>query len=53
LIGDPLLWPTRARVRDWLEEAGFELESQHRIHRRIAGRVFPPVLTSARKTSTA
>lgn len=49
LLGDPLLWPTRPRVRGWLEEAGFQIEFQHRIRRLPGGSVLPPVLTAARR----
>jgi ubiquinone/menaquinone biosynthesis C-methylase UbiE len=47
LLGDPLLWPTPSRMRGWLAEAGFRIESQHRIRRLPAGHILPPVLTSA------
>lgn len=46
-LGDPLLWPTRARMRNWLEGAGFEVVSQRRIRRLPFGRVLPPVLSAA------
>jgi SAM-dependent methyltransferase len=49
LIGDPLLWPTRSRVRGWLEEVGFRIDFQHRIRRLPGGIVLPPVLTAARR----
>lgn len=49
LLGDPVLWPTRSRVRGWLEQAGFQIESQRRIRRLPGGRVLPPVLTAARR----
>jgi ubiquinone/menaquinone biosynthesis C-methylase UbiE len=52
LLGDPLLLPTRPRVRDWLEEAGFQVERQHRIRRLMAGRILPPVLTEALRSSS-
>ena len=48
-LGDPLLWPTRARMRAWLEGAGFEVVSQRRIRRLPFGRVLPPVLSAALK----
>jgi len=49
LLGDPLLWPTRHRLRDWLEQADFQIEFQNRIRRLPGGRVLPPVLTAAHR----
>ena len=53
LIGDPVRWPTRPRLRGWLEAAGFRIESQRRISRLPAGILLPPVLTSAVRPASA
>lgn len=39
-------WPTQRTMRRLVEEAGFEVERQHRVNR-IMGRVIPTVLTVA------
>ena len=49
LVGDPVLWPTRRRLRGWLEETGFLLESQRRVRRLPGGLLLPAVLTAARR----
>ena len=45
--GQPLYWPTRPRMREQVEAAGFRVEGQRRIRRIPAGALFPPVLTVA------
>jgi ubiquinone/menaquinone biosynthesis C-methylase UbiE len=47
ILGQPLDWPTRARMRALCEGAGLQIESQHRIFRIPAGLLLPPVLTIA------
>lgn len=47
IAGEPLRWPTRARLRAQLEAAGFRVESQRAIFRLPAPFVFPCVLTHA------
>jgi SAM-dependent methyltransferase len=49
LVGEPLYWPTRRRMRGMVEAAGFRVEAQRRIYRIPAGLVLPPVLTTAVK----
>jgi SAM-dependent methyltransferase len=49
LVGEPFYWPTRDRMRDEVEAAGFELELQRQIYRLPAGLLLPPVLTIARR----
>ena len=51
-IGEPVLWPTRPRLRGWLERAGFDLESQRRIRRIPFGQLLPPVLSIATRPSS-
>jgi ubiquinone/menaquinone biosynthesis C-methylase UbiE len=46
-LGQPLYWPTPARMRALVAEAGFRVERQQRIWRVPAGLLFPPVLTVA------
>jgi ubiquinone/menaquinone biosynthesis C-methylase UbiE len=43
-------WPTRARMRRMIEEAGFSVRRQHRVNR-ILGRVLPTVLTVAERAA--
>jgi ubiquinone/menaquinone biosynthesis C-methylase UbiE len=49
LGGQPLYWPTRARLRTWLRRAGFRVESQRAVFRLPASVLLPAVLTSARR----
>ena len=46
-LGQPLFWPTPARMRTLVAGAGFRVERQQRIWRVPAGLLFPPVLTVA------
>ena len=48
-LGEPASWPTREQLRGALERAGFEVEGQRRVMR-IAGLLFPTVVTVARRT---
>jgi ubiquinone/menaquinone biosynthesis C-methylase UbiE len=45
LLGEPLQWPTRRRMRELVAESGFRLEDQHWIPRLPAALLFPAVLT--------
>jgi ubiquinone/menaquinone biosynthesis C-methylase UbiE len=47
LIGQPFYWPTRQRMRELVETAGFRVEEQQRVYRVPAGLLLPPVLTVA------
>ncbi len=47
LVGEPLFWPTRALMREWVEAAGFRVEAQQRILRLPATFILPTVLTVA------
>jgi len=47
LFGQPLTWPTRARLSRRLEAAGFQVEAQRAVFRLPAPVVLPCVLTSA------
>jgi ubiquinone/menaquinone biosynthesis C-methylase UbiE len=47
LMGQPLTWPTRARLSRRLEAAGFRIEAQRTVFRLPAPLIFPCVLTSA------
>jgi ubiquinone/menaquinone biosynthesis C-methylase UbiE len=47
LLGQPLDWPTRARLRALCESAGLRVEAQRAIFRIPAGFLLPPVLTIA------
>ena len=49
LMGQPLFWPTRSRMRAQAEVAGFEVVSQRRLFRIPAGIMLPSVLTIARR----
>lgn len=49
LVGEPFLWPTRERMRGWVEDAGFRVEAQQRVYRVPAGLLLPSVLTVARR----
>jgi ubiquinone/menaquinone biosynthesis C-methylase UbiE len=50
LVGEPFYWPTREQMRRMLENAGFGIESQHRVLRIVpTGLMLPPVLTTAVK----
>jgi len=49
VIGQPFDWPTREEMRELLEEAGFEVESQRRVYRIPAGMLLPPVMTVGRR----
>ena len=51
LIGQPLYWPTRARMRAWTEAAGFEVLEQTAILRLPL--LIPAVLTVARRPERA
>jgi ubiquinone/menaquinone biosynthesis C-methylase UbiE len=53
VVGEPLYWPTRERMRDQVEAAGFEIDSQRRIFRMPAGWTLPTVLTQARRPHAA
>lgn len=46
-LGQPLFWPTPARMRALVAEAGFRIERQQRIWRVPAGLLLPPILTVA------
>lgn len=46
LVGQPLYWPTRSRMRRQVEAAGFRDVSQRQIFRIPAGVLMPSVLTS-------
>ena len=48
--GEPAFWPTRARMRQQLEDAGFRVESQRIVLRVPATFVLPSVLSVAEKT---
>jgi SAM-dependent methyltransferase len=48
-LGEPLRWPTRARMRARVEAAGFRVERQTPIFRLPFPVVFPSVLTVARR----
>jgi SAM-dependent methyltransferase len=45
LAGEPFRWPTRARMRELFEQAGFRVEAQRWIPRLPAALLLPPVLT--------
>ena len=45
VVGQPFDWPTRAEMRELLEEAGFRVEAQKRVFRIPAGVLLPPVVT--------
>jgi ubiquinone/menaquinone biosynthesis C-methylase UbiE len=47
LLGQPLDWPTRQRMRALFEGVGFGVETQRRLWRLPAGLLLPPVLTVA------
>lgn len=47
LVGEPIEWPTRERMRRRLRMAGFRVERQRRLFRVPAGILLPPVLTVA------
>jgi hypothetical protein len=47
LVGQPFYWPTRRRMRELVEAAGFRVEEQQRVYRLPAGVLLPPVLTVA------
>lgn len=47
LVGEPIRWPTRERMRALLQDAGFRRVTQHRVCRVPAGLVFPPFLSVA------
>ena len=47
LVGGPLYWPTREKMRLQTEEAGFRVEDQRMIFRLPLGLVMPSVLTVA------
>jgi ubiquinone/menaquinone biosynthesis C-methylase UbiE len=46
LVGEPFYWPTTGQMRQRVEKAGFQVESQRRIFR-LPGFLLPPVLTCA------
>jgi ubiquinone/menaquinone biosynthesis C-methylase UbiE len=45
VLGQPLAWPTRARMRALFAAAGLDVVAQRRIFRVPAGLLLPPVLT--------
>ena len=47
LLGEPLSWPTRARLRGQLEAVGFRVEKQSAVFRLPAPLILPCVLTVA------
>jgi ubiquinone/menaquinone biosynthesis C-methylase UbiE len=47
-IGEAATWPTRGELRAGLERAGFDVVRQRRVAR-LAGLLFPPVVTVARR----
>jgi hypothetical protein len=47
LLGEPLYWPTRSRMRRQVEAAGFRVEAQRQVFRMPAGLILPSVLTEA------
>jgi ubiquinone/menaquinone biosynthesis C-methylase UbiE len=47
MIGQPLFWPTRSRMRKQTQAAGFRVESQRQVFRLPAGMILPSVLTVA------
>ena len=47
LVGQPFYWPTRRRMRELVQAAGFRVEEQQRVYRLAAGILLPPVLTVA------
>lgn len=47
LIGEPLRWPTRTRLRQQFEATGFRVDSQRAIFRLPAPFILPCVLTVA------
>jgi len=49
LVGEPANWPTRARLRHLLVDAGFEVESQRLVLRVPGTLLLPSVLTVARR----
>ncbi len=51
ILGEPLRWPTPARLREQVERAGFRVEDQHRVLRLPMPLAFPPVLTRATRLS--
>ncbi|MDJ0866982.1 MAG: class I SAM-dependent methyltransferase [Myxococcota bacterium] len=44
-VGEPLLWPTRGRMRRQVEAAGFRVEEQRYVFRLPAALLLPTVLT--------
>jgi ubiquinone/menaquinone biosynthesis C-methylase UbiE len=46
LVGEPFYWPSNQQMREWVEAAGFHIESRRRIFR-LPGFLLPPVLTCA------
>lgn len=51
LAGEPANWPTRARLRRLLGDAGFDVESQRLVLRIPGTLLLPSVLTVARRPS--
>ncbi len=51
LLGEPARWPTRARMRREVEDAGFRVESQRMVFRVPGGLLLPSVLTVASRPS--
>jgi ubiquinone/menaquinone biosynthesis C-methylase UbiE len=47
MMGQPLFWPTRSRMRKQTAAAGFRVESQRKVFRVPAGMILPSVLTVA------
>jgi SAM-dependent methyltransferase len=50
LLGEPLSWPTRARLRQRVGKAGFRVESQRTVFRLPSPLLLPCVLTVATRT---
>jgi ubiquinone/menaquinone biosynthesis C-methylase UbiE len=50
LLGEPLRWPTPARLRRQVERAGFRVDEQRRVFRLPLPLAFPAVLTRATRT---
>jgi ubiquinone/menaquinone biosynthesis C-methylase UbiE len=47
MMGQPLFWPTRSRMRKQTQAAGFRVESQRKLFRVPGGMILPSVLTVA------
>ena len=51
LLGEPAIWPTRQRLREQAEHAGFRVERQSRVYRIPLGVTLPPTLMLAVRPS--